>query len=183
MKMNDERERKSRFGCEIMDQKLTNYAFIDANNLYLGVKAEGWFIDYQRLRRYLQDQYQIGKAFMFVGFLEENQGLCRTLQEAGFILIFKEILFGEGKVKGNCDAELVLHAMIEYSNFHQAVLVTGDGDFACLVRYLTEQNKLATVLAPSLKNSSVLLRKAAGSRFAVCSALRNKVEYKKKNTP
>ncbi|ODS34773.1 MAG: hypothetical protein SCARUB_00033 [Candidatus Scalindua rubra] len=43
----------------------------------------------------------------------------------GFILVFKPIheLKG-GKVKGNCDAELVLQAMADYENYHQAIIVT-----------------------------------------------------------
>lgn len=43
---------------------------------------------------------------------------------------------GDGKRKGNVDAELVLQAMIEYPNYERAIIVTGDGDFGCLVRYL-----------------------------------------------
>jgi uncharacterized LabA/DUF88 family protein len=48
-----------------------------------------------------------------------------------------------GKVKGNVDAELVLHAMIEYPNYDKALIVTGDGDFFCLVEYLIKQDKLS----------------------------------------
>jgi len=48
----------------------------------------------------------------------------------------------DGKVKGNVDAELVLHTMIEYLNYDRALLVTGDGDFFCLVDYLIKKNKL-----------------------------------------
>ena len=35
----------------------------------------------------------------------------------------------DGTVKGNVDAELVLHTMIEYKHFDKAIIVSGDGDF------------------------------------------------------
>jgi len=38
-----------------------------------------------------------------------------------------------GKIRGNVDAELVLHAMIEIQNYEKAVIVSGDGDFHCLI--------------------------------------------------
>ena len=63
-----------------------------------------------------------------------------------------------GTVKGNVDAELVLHAMIEYPNYDKAVIVSGDGDFYCLVEYLEKQNKLLKIMA-SNKHFSGHLRK------------------------
>ena len=66
-----------------------------------------------------------------------NQALYTRLQNAGYTLVFKTVTYrGEGKPKGNVDAELVLQAMIEYPHYERAVIVTGDGDFSCLVRYL-----------------------------------------------
>ena len=165
-----------------MTQRPNNYAFIDSNNLYLGAKSEGWFIDYRRFRVHLRDMYHVDKAFMFIGFLEQNQGLYRQLQEAGFLLIFKDILEHNGIVKGNCDAELVLHSMIEYDQYDQAIVVTGDGDFSCLVRYLLEKGKLRAVLAPSRVRCSSLLRKAARDTLTFCRDFRHKIEYKK-STP
>ena len=48
--------------------------------------------------------------------------------------------------------------MIEYPNYDKAVIVTGDGDFYCLVKYLAKQNKLRQVLIPDEHNYSVLLK-------------------------
>jgi len=64
------------------------------------------------------------------------------------------------KIKGNVDAELVLHAMIEWNNYLKAVIVSGDGDFYCLIEYLDNENKLLRIIAPNSKYSS-LLRKYA----------------------
>src|SRR5712664_769372 len=50
---------------------------------------------------------------------------------------FKEVTIrADGKPKANVDAELVLQAMLDYPHYERAVIVTNDGDFACLVRHL-----------------------------------------------
>ncbi len=52
------------------------------------------------------------------------------------------------------DAELVLHAMIEYENYDKAIIVTGDGDFHCLVEYLLKKKKLSRLIVPNQKKYS-----------------------------
>ena len=87
---------------------------------------------------------------------------CRDyLKKSGYTLIFKPVLESktEVKPKGNVDAELVLHTMIEFPNYHKAVIVTGDGDFYCLVEYLIKKNKFQKLLVPNLYKYSALLRK------------------------
>jgi len=85
---------------------------------------------------------------------------------------------GKVKIKGNVDAELVLHAMIEYKSYDKAVIVSGDGDFYCLLEYLAQQNKLLKVIVPNSRYSS-LLRKF--SKFIVnINLLRGKLEFRNK---
>lgn len=161
-----------------------NYAFIDGQNLYLAIKELGWKLDYKRFRVYLKEKYGVEKSYMFMGFLPSNQELYKFLQTVGFILIFKPILEDKDhKIKGNVDAELVLQAMIDLGKYNKAVIVTGDGDFYCLVKYLDSNNKLGRVLAPSSKNCSSLLKKVAGKKMAFVSDLKLKLAYKKKETP
>ncbi|MEK7563803.1 MAG: NYN domain-containing protein [Patescibacteria group bacterium] len=157
-----------------------SYAFIDAQNLNLGVRDMGWKLDWKRFRIYLSHKYRVEKAFLFIGFIPENQRLYSSLQQAGFVLIFKTVLTGKGKTKGNVDAELVLHAMIEYPNYEQAVIVTSDGDFACLVEYLSEMEKLRMVISSHQETCSQLLRRAAKSRIFYLTDMRTKLEYMKK---
>lgn len=163
-----------------MKKKLNNYAFIDAQNLYIALKELGWKMDYKRFRVYLKEKYGVQKAYMFMGFLPENQELYNFLQTVGFILVFKPVLeLKSGKVKGNVDAELVLQVMIDYDNYHQAIIVTGDGDFYCMVKYLMNHGKLAKVLAPSTRNCSALLKKVSKDKIAMVCDLRKKLGYKK----
>jgi len=107
-----------------------------------------------------------------------------SIESYGFVLVHKPVLkLKDGKVKGNVDAEMVLQAMIEYSNYEKAVIISSDGDFRCLVDYLLQVGKLERVLAPCRDGCSLLLRKAAGVRIGYIDNLRRKVEYKGKEAP
>ena len=142
-----------------MAEGTNNYAFIDSQNLNLAIQGLGWKMDWKRLRVYLEEKYHVRKAYLFIGYIEGNNRLYATLQEAGFICIFKPTLkYKDGTTKGNCDAELVLQAMIEFNNYDKAIIATGDGDFHCLVKYLLEQNKLEIVLIPNQNRFSALLK-------------------------
>ncbi len=137
------------------------YAFIDSQNLNLAIRDQGWELDFKKFRIYLNDKYKVQCAFLFVGYLPGNEALYTTLQKAGYIVVFKPTLEIKGKIKGNVDAELVLHSMIEYKNYDKAIIVSSDGDFHCLIEYLTEQNKLEKVLIPNRHKFSSLLNKFA----------------------
>jgi uncharacterized LabA/DUF88 family protein len=161
-----------------MEKNARNYAFIDAQNLNLGIQELGWKLDYRKFRRYLREKYAVEVAYMFLGFVTSNQRLYSALQKAGFVLNFKPVVLdGQGKFKGNADADLVLQVMIDLEEFDQAVLVTSDGDFYSLVRHLYELDKLKVVLSPSVKHCSSLLRKEAKEKIVYMSNLRKKLEY------
>jgi len=67
----------------------------------------------------------------------KNQQLYTSLQQAGFVLVFKPVLqVKERGAKGHVNADLVLKAMTEYGNYEKAVIVTSDGDFCSLVETL-----------------------------------------------
>ncbi|MEK7187708.1 MAG: NYN domain-containing protein [Patescibacteria group bacterium] len=156
-----------------------NYAFIDSQNVNLGVREAGWKLDFKKFRVYLKDKYQVEKAYLFIGLLPENQNLYRALQEYGYILIFKPIMkTADGTVKGNVDAELVLQTMIDIEKYDHAVIVSNDGDFYCLVNYLYERKKLESVLSPNYAKCSVLLKKGAREKIAFMNNLNNKLNVK-----
>ena len=163
-----------------------NFAFIDSQNVNLRIRNAGWKLDFSRFRIYLSEKYAVEKAFLFLGYVEGNQDIYTRLQEEGFILVFKPTLkYKDGTVKGNCDAELVLQAMIEFGNYDNAVLVTGDGDFHCLATYLLKENKLEKILIPNQKTYSALLKRFPSEYIAFMTDLRVKLEFhpKKKRTP
>jgi|SRR3989344_4643190 len=167
----------------MMKKLSNNYAFIDSQNLNLGIRILGWKLDYARFRIYLKEKYGVSKAYMFIGFVALNQRLYDRLQEAGFILKFKPTIpDGEGKIKGNIDADLVLRSVIEMNEYDKAIIVSNDGDFYSLVEYLYENKKLETVLSPNKNFCSNLLMHTAKERIQFMNELRGRLEYKMKRT-
>lgn len=158
------------------------YAFIDSQNLNLGVKDSGWNLDFHKFRVYLKEKYSVDKAYLFIGHIAGNEKLYTFLQECGYILVFKPTLeYKRGKervTKGNVDAELVLHTMIQWPNFDLAIIVSGDGDFHCLIEYLSDMKKLHKIIVPNHMYSS-LLRKFA-TKIVQVELFRSKVEKKTK---
>ena len=162
-------------------KKANNYAFVDSQNLNLAIHELGWKLDFARFRVYLAEKYHVTKAYLFIGYMETHADLYRSLQEKGFVLIFKPTLkYKDGTVKGNCDAELVLQAMIDYGEYDQAVIVSGDGDFHCLVDYLIKKKKLHKLLVPNQHRYSALLKRFPSEYLAFVSDLKKKLRYKKK---
>jgi uncharacterized LabA/DUF88 family protein len=140
------------------------YAFIDSQNLNVGTQKFGWKMNWVKFRKFLADEYGVTKAYMFIGYIPENESLYEQMHDAGYMVVLKptfdmtkpraEVAEGEKRederpVKGNIDAELVLWAMKEMPNYKQAIIVSGDGDFYSLVEYLEGKGRLKHLLAPS----------------------------------
>lgn len=72
-----------------MNMSKNNYAFIDSQNLNFAIKDQGWKLDFRRFRKYLSDKYGVAKAFLFIGYVPTQQSLYTSLQEYGYIVVFK----------------------------------------------------------------------------------------------
>lgn len=157
------------------------YAFIDSQNVNLTTQECGWKLDFKRFYIYLKDKYKVSKVFLFIGYVAGNEALYTFLQKAGYIVVFKPTLEYRKKekiyTKGNVDAELVLHAMIEYLNYNKAIIISGDGDFHCLIEYLEKQGKLLHIVIPNSRKYSALLRKYK-NYFVYLDVLKNKLMVK-----
>ncbi|MFA5009430.1 MAG: NYN domain-containing protein [Candidatus Paceibacterota bacterium] len=143
-----------------------NLAFIDGQNLYRGTTLTDpkWKVDLFKFRKYLTDKYAVQKAYYFLGFLdEENQSLYDKIQEAGFIVKFREHNSAMiGKKKGNVDSDIIFDIMKRIYRkeiFDKIVLVSGDGDYKMLVDFLIEENKFKKILFPNKNFASSLYKK------------------------
>lgn len=133
------------------------FAFIDGQNLNMGPRSQGWILDFRKFRKLLREKYGVSEAFYFIGQIEGEETLYESLVSMGYKLIFKPTTeLPDETVKGNVDAELVLHTMIQYPNYDKAVIVSGDGDFYALLEYLEGQGKLLKVIVPSPRFSGLL---------------------------
>jgi uncharacterized LabA/DUF88 family protein len=143
-----------------------NLAFVDGQNLYMGTNSEtpAWEVDLAKFRNYLLRKYSVQKAYYFLGFVDEsNQELYDSIQEAGFILKFKEHSSAMmSKKKGNVDTDIVfdiMKRMYKKEPFDKIVLVTGDGDYKMLVDFLIQEDRFEKILFPNKKFASSLYKK------------------------
>ena len=169
-----------------MIKKKNNFAYIDAINLYKAIKNFGWHLDYKRFYVWLSEKYGIKRAYIFIGLVAKYKGLYTYLQESGFTLIFKEVIYdGSGKPKGNCDADLVLQATRDTyeNNFGKAIIVASDGDYAGLIKFLQERGKLEIVLSPSLEEKCSILIKRTGVKIAYINYQRSILKTQKEKAP
>lgn len=134
--------------------------YIDGNNLYRSAKELGFTINYRKFRGWLRQKYNPANVYLFIGLIPERTKFYEHLQECGFILIFKQTISVGTTIKGNCDAELVLKVISDFylKNFTACILITGDGDFGCLVEFLKQNDAITAIIAPDQKKCSILLR-------------------------
>lgn len=140
-----------------------NYAYIDGANLHQGMNSLGFDLDYKKFRVWLTDKFDIKVAYIFLGNIPKYKNLYSHLQEAGYILIFKEVVYdNNGKAKGNCDADLVLKMTQDFYNksYDKALLVSSDGDYSSVISFILSENRLLGVLSPANeKKCSILIKR------------------------
>ncbi|MDP3725213.1 MAG: NYN domain-containing protein [Nanoarchaeota archaeon] len=152
-----------------MKNDRNNFAYIDGANLHKGAKSIGLDLDYERFYTWLGFKYGITDAYIFIGMVSEYAGLYNYLQRSGFKVIFKEVIFdGNGKPKGNCDADLVLRVISDFyeRKTNKAILVSSDGDYASTIRFLIEKGKPPIILSPSDVQRCSILLKRTGAKIS-----------------
>lgn len=134
--------------------------YVDGNNLYRSAKELGFEIDYKKFRGWLRQKYNPTRVYLFIGLVPERIKFYEYLQSCGYILVFKQTVSIGEKVKGNCDAELVLKTVSDFyeDKFDSSILITGDGDFGCLVDFLQGKKVISEVIAPDKSKCSILIR-------------------------
>lgn len=91
------------------------------------------------------------------------------LLEFGYQLFLKPVKMydqdgGTTKRKANCDVDMAFHMMKEEDNFDRAVVLSGDGDFLPVLKYLRETGKEVIVLGRGTRTAKEI-KQFAGSNF------------------
>lgn len=151
-------------GQDYLDSNMvkTVGVYIDGANLHKGSIELGHVLDYKKFRGWLWQKFGAETAYLFLGLIPKHTKLYQRLQECGYILIFKEtVTHGDGQIKGNCDAELVVKVMSDFYEkaFDEFVLITGDGDFRCLVDFLIDHKAPVSIMVPNKRKCSILLKR------------------------
>ncbi|MDD5312209.1 MAG: NYN domain-containing protein [Dehalococcoidia bacterium] len=172
---------------------ISNFVFIDGNNLHLTFIGLGIQLKYDKLLSYLKKRHNVTIAYYFMGRVPQNQHIYDALSSYGYTLAFRDVTkkggksvtcpvcgktfeVDKGKTKCDCDADLVLQVMDEINNYDKAIIITSDGDFDNLVKKLISLDKLDMVLSPSQKGCSHLLSSAARGRIAFLDKLIDEIE-------
>jgi uncharacterized LabA/DUF88 family protein len=147
-----------------MDKIITKNctAYIDASNLKFGIEQSGWDLDYKSFRSWIRDKFGVSKVILFMGLIPDNFELYNYLQSIGYDISFKPTVTNkEGKTKGNVDGELILTIAKDFyeNNLESAVLVSGDGDYHCIVEFLKEKKVPIQIVSPNRKYLSLLLKR------------------------
>lgn len=157
-----------------------NWACLDLQNLYKGIKNRGWKINWHAFREYLYEVHNVTHAVMFLGFVKGNAWLYKSLRKAGFHLEFRETTrLRDGRIDGgNVDADLTSYVMDHKADYAQAVIVADDGDYQRTLLSLHQQGKLKNVISSHLlARTSHLLRKVLpAEKFISIHSLRNIIE-------
>lgn len=174
-------------GWKIDYQKLLHYLkekYQISKALYFGgVETYSFYFNYlnndsvpiKELERYLTEIVQKkGPQFSEAGLILIGRHLQRIrfylkLMEFGYELHLKPIKLyeqddGTTKRKANCDVDMAFYLMKEKDNFDRAIILSGDGDFLPVLKYLKEQGKEIIILARGPRTAREI-RQFAGGNF------------------
>ena len=164
-----------------------NQVFIDGQNLIMGTKMaeRPWAIDWRRFRTFLREKYNGEKVYYFIGAYDRRfEKLYNYLKEDDYIVVFREHSEDmSGSKKGNVDTDIVFTIMkklIEKEELDKIILVSGDGDYFRMVKYLIDKNRFGKLLAPNRAVISSLYRRIPDSLIGTLDDVRIKVGYRKK---
>lgn len=69
--------------------KKSNFAFIDSQNLNLGIQKMGWKLDWRKFYEYLKTEHGVSQAYMFIGYMQENEALYEQMHDIGYLIVLK----------------------------------------------------------------------------------------------
>ncbi|PIT89988.1 hypothetical protein COU23_00990 [Candidatus Kuenenbacteria bacterium CG10_big_fil_rev_8_21_14_0_10_36_11] len=106
------------------------------------------------------------------------------LQKFGYEMHLKPVKIyeqedGTTRRKANCDVEMCFYLMKEESNFEQAIVLSGDGDFLPVLKYLRNNGKEIIILARGPRAAREI-RQFAGSKFRDFIRLESVIRFEEK---
>lgn len=108
----------------------------------------------------------------------------RKLEKFGYDLFLKPVKLyeqedGTTRRKANCDVEMAFHLMKEKNNFDRVVILSGDGDFLPVLKYLKAMGKEVIVLARGPRTAKEI-RQFAGPNFRDFEYLKFRIKMDEK---
>lgn len=105
----------------------------------------------------------------------------QKLNEFGYQLRLKPVKLYEQddettKRKANCDVDMAFYLMKEKDNFDKAIILSGDGDFLPVLKYLKENRKEIIMLARGARTAKEI-RQFAGGNFRDFTRLEKYIRF------
>lgn len=160
------------------------YVFIDAANILYSQQTLGWRIDYQKLKKYLEEECDLKGLYFYTGKIGKDHKQKRFLEKMisyGYQVKAKEVKMIKVapniyEKKGDLDAELIIDALKNLDNFDTCILMSGDSDFAPLVDELKERGKWVIVMSTKHHISRELIERA---KYVNLKKLKDKIAFYK----
>lgn len=166
-----------------------------------GVEVHSFPFDYQSfdtvpinvLRKYL-DNYikERGEKLDDAQLILISRHLQRVkfyqrLEKFGYELFLKPVKMyeqedGVTKRKANCDVDMTFCLMKEKDSFDRVLILSGDGDFLPVLKYLKKEGKEVLVLSRGPRTAKEI-KQFAGDKFLDFTRLQHKIAYIDKNKP
>ena len=145
------------------------FVFMDASNIYHSQKKLGWKIAFLRLRKYFEDNIELGNIYYYTAYdpdYPKQRKFLDLLEIIGYTVKKKKVKFIKdsgsregGFHKGRLDVELTIDAVHNRDNFQSFVLFFGDSDFEALIKYMKAYRKNCIVISTKDHVSNENLKK------------------------
>lgn len=175
---------KKSLGWSIDYEKLLAYLkekySVETAYYFGGVEIHRFPFDYlkhdtvpiEELKKYLTDIiHEKGKYMTDAKLVLLDRHLRRVhfylkLKTFGYHLVLKPVKTyededGNPTRKANCDVDMAFYFMLEQGAFNRAVVLSGDGDFLPVLKYLRQSGKKVYVLARSQRTAKEIKQFAA----------------------
>jgi uncharacterized LabA/DUF88 family protein len=134
--------------------------YIDGANIFYTQKRLGWFIDWVKVKSFVEDGKDVVEWKYYVGVKDGDEKMLKYLQylnAVGFNVItkpLKKIKVNEGIIyKANFDVEMTADILLDKSKLDEVIIFSGDSDFKYLVKKLKDVG-VKTIIYSSRKTIS-----------------------------
>lgn len=134
--------------------------YIDGANIFYTQKRLGWFIDWAKVKKYIENEADVVEWKYYVGVKEGDEKMLKYLKylnAIGFNVItkpLKKIRVNEGFIyKANFDVEMTVDILLDKSKLDEVIIFSGDSDFKYLVKKLKDAG-IKTIVYSSKKTIS-----------------------------
>lgn len=106
----------------------------------------------------------------------------RKIESFGYQLILKPVKTysrqdGRTEKKANCDVDLAFYLMKEKNNFDRVVILSGDGDFLPVLKFLRDQENKEVIILSRGQRTAREIKQFAGSGFRDFIRLKKHLEF------